>query len=96
MSDKQYDYVINAGGPINHKLFINGGEEFLPVHFCGLLNLVNHIDQRKLKRFINIGINDEYGGITALPRQRPSENHHIIMFTGKGFRNPFSPNATQD
>ena len=63
--NKQYDYVIKAGGYINHKLFINGGEESLLVHFCGLVNLVSHIDRRKLKRFINISCSDEYGDIAA-------------------------------
>ena len=65
LRNKQYDYVVNSGGYINHNLFIDGGEELLQVHFYGLVNLVKYIDRRKLKRFINIGSSDEYGDTPA-------------------------------
>ncbi len=83
LSNKQYDYVINSGGYINHKLFTDGGEELLQVHFYGLVNLVKYIDRRKLKRFINIGSSDEYGDTAAPQAENIRENPIAPYSTAK-------------
>ena len=58
---EDYEYVVNLGGYINHKLFRDGGRELIDDHFIALQNLVEFLPRNKLKRFIQIGSSDEYG-----------------------------------
>jgi nucleoside-diphosphate-sugar epimerase len=60
-----YDYVVNLGGYINHKLFKDSGRELIETHFNALQNLVEILPRRRLKRFIQIGSSDEYGNAKA-------------------------------
>jgi nucleoside-diphosphate-sugar epimerase len=73
--DLDFDYVVNLGGSIEHKLFFQGGQDIINSHFKGLLNLVNCLDRRKLSRFVYIGSSDEYGDLPApqseMLRERP-------------------------
>jgi nucleoside-diphosphate-sugar epimerase len=62
---KQFDYVINLGGYINHENFPSGGDEIYDVHFAGVRNLADSIDLAYLKGFIQIGSSDEYGSNLA-------------------------------
>ena len=55
--DKKFDYIINFSGNIDHK----NKSETMNVHYFGLKNLLNHIDKRYLKLFIQIGSSLEYG-----------------------------------
>jgi nucleoside-diphosphate-sugar epimerase len=61
----QYDFVVNLGGYIDHTLFSGGGRFLIRTHFDGLLNLLERIDQTRLKRFVQIGSSDEYGSVPA-------------------------------
>jgi nucleoside-diphosphate-sugar epimerase len=75
LSDKDYKYIVNTGGYIDHKLFFNGGDDVLDAHFNGLVNIVNAIKIKNLSRFVNIGSSDEYGDVHApqaeFERERP-------------------------
>jgi len=63
--DKDYDYVVNLGGYINHKLFKDGGGNLIDTHFITIQNLVEVLPRNKLKRFVQIGSSDEYGDNVA-------------------------------
>jgi nucleoside-diphosphate-sugar epimerase len=56
-----FQYVVNLGGYVDHKLFTDGGRELIEVHFSALQNIVEHLPRSELKRFIQIGSSDEYG-----------------------------------
>ena len=40
--DEDYDYVVNLGGYINHRLYWEGGQDLIKVHFSGLQNLLEN------------------------------------------------------
>jgi len=57
---KDYEYVINLSGYVNHSSFFENGHEVINNHFIGLLNIISCLKRDKLKRFINVGSSDEY------------------------------------
>ncbi|OUU51916.1 MAG: hypothetical protein CBC25_04325 [Pelagibacteraceae bacterium TMED65] len=58
---KDFDYIVNLGGYINHKPFSDGGIKIFDQHFVVVKNLVDLASRQKLKRFVQIGSSDEYG-----------------------------------
>ena len=62
---EDFNYVVNLGGYINHKLFRDGGRSIIETHFTSLQNLLESIPRTKLKRFVQIGSSDEYGSALA-------------------------------
>lgn len=62
---EDFNYVVNLGGYINHKLFRDGGRNLIEIHFTTLQNLLETIPRSKLKRFVQIGSSDEYGNSPA-------------------------------
>jgi len=75
LKNKNFDYVINAGGYINHNTCLSSGQEILNTHFQGLTNLIECISTSKIKTFIQLGSSDEYGDNDApqkeIFRERP-------------------------
>lgn len=65
LDDRQFDYVINCGGYVDHRNFVSGGRRLIDVHLNGVLNLVQLLGNNSIRRFINIGSSDEYGGMPA-------------------------------
>lgn len=65
LEKRKYEYVVNCGGYIDHSSFFSGGRELVQSHFEGVQNLVDAIDRRCLKRFVQIGSSDEYGSADA-------------------------------
>ena len=65
MPTDSFDYVVNLSGYIDHSEFLQGGREVIQAHFDGVLNLVQFLEGKKLKRFIQIGSSDEYGNNSA-------------------------------
>jgi len=63
--DEDFDYVVNLGGYINHRLFREGGRDLIEMHFTTLQNLLEVLPRHKLKRFVQIGSSDEYGNAPA-------------------------------
>ena len=59
--NQDYDFVVNLGGYIDHKLFDKKGRIIIENHFSSIQNLIQVISRRKLKRFVHIGSSDEYG-----------------------------------
>jgi nucleoside-diphosphate-sugar epimerase len=57
----KYDFVFNLSGFINHSKFQTGGRSVIDAHYLGLLNLVEALDTKSIKGFVQIGSSDEYG-----------------------------------
>ena len=70
----KYDYVVNAGGYINHVNMSEGGLIPLEQHFLGTVNLLECLDKSKLKKFIQIGSSDEYGNSFSPQIETSREN----------------------
>lgn len=64
-SGKQFEYIVNCGGYIDHRSYFSGGRKLIATHFEGVLNLLDTINLGCLKRFIQIGSGDEYGAAAA-------------------------------
>jgi len=65
LDDGAFEYVVNCGGYIDHRLFRNGGRDLIRSHFDGVQNVVETIDRECLVRFIQLGSSDEYGNAAA-------------------------------
>jgi len=75
LKNKEFNYVINCSGSIEHDSFNNGGRKYIDQHFSGVLNLIESINKKYLKSFIQLGSSDEYGfneaPQTELQRESP-------------------------
>jgi nucleoside-diphosphate-sugar epimerase len=69
LGENGFDYVFNLGGYIYHTPYLGGGREVMDAHFTGLMNLIDCIDTRELKGFVQMGSSDEYGGSLAPQRE---------------------------
>lgn len=76
----RFEYVVNCGGYIDHRLFFNDGRDVVETHFNGVLNLVQTIDRSALRCFINIGSSDEYGAVEA-PQSEASREAPISPYS---------------
>jgi UDP-glucose 4-epimerase len=65
LSGKQFEYLVNCGGYIDHRSYFSGGRDLIGAHFEGVQNLLDTVDRDCLKRFVQIGSSDEYGAATA-------------------------------
>lgn len=65
LSGRKFEYVVNCGGYVDHRLLYTGGRAAIDSHFVGLINLVECIERDNLKGFVNIGSSDEYGAAPA-------------------------------
>jgi nucleoside-diphosphate-sugar epimerase len=73
LKDKNFNYVLNLVGYVDHADYSNGGSEVIKVHFNGVVNLVNCINKTNLRSFIQIGSSDEYGGNVAPQKESQRE-----------------------
>lgn len=60
-----YEYVINAGGYGIHPNFGKSGDKLIKSHYSGLINLIEILSKKKIKRFIQIGSSAEYGKVES-------------------------------
>jgi nucleoside-diphosphate-sugar epimerase len=65
LNDNSFDYVINAGGYGEHPDFGYKGDKLIKSHLYGLINLLNILIKKKIKKFIQIGSSSEYGKVTS-------------------------------
>ena len=72
LSGKQFDYVFNLAGYIDHTHYFNGGRKIIETHFIGLMNLIDSLDIETLKGFVQIGSSDEYGDSPAPQKETMS------------------------
>lgn len=74
LHNKDFDYVFNLGGYIDHTHYFKGGRKVIENHFTGLLNILDCIDIKNLKGFVQIGSSDEYGNALSPQRETMREN----------------------
>lgn len=65
LDGREFDYVVNAGGYIDHAAMHAGGLVPLAAHFGGVVNLVGAVRGPALKGFVQLGSSDEYGDAPA-------------------------------
>lgn len=73
LNNKTFDYVFNLGGYIDHTPYLKGGRKVIESHFLGLMNLLDGLDIKKLKRFVQAGSSDEYGNAPSPQRETMRE-----------------------
>ena len=71
---KSFDYIFNLGGYIDHTHYFKGGRNVIETHFTGLLNVLDCIDIKSLKGFVQVGSSDEYGNAPSPQRETMREN----------------------
>lgn len=65
LAERQFEFLVNCGGYIDHRSYFSGGRDLVRVHFEGVQNLLDAVDRDCLKRFVQIGSSDEYGAAVA-------------------------------
>tara|TARA_B110000305_G_scaffold214636_1_gene251509 strand:+ start:644 stop:1579 length:936 start_codon:yes stop_codon:yes gene_type:complete len=75
-----FDYIINCSGYINHDDYSGKGREVFEVHFNGVKNLVDYLDKKKIKKFVQIGSSDEYGDNLA-PQYETQKESPFSMYS---------------
>lgn len=65
LAGKQFEYLVNCGGYVDHRSYFSGGRDLIAAHFEGVQNLLDAVDLSCLKRFVQIGSGDEYGAAAA-------------------------------
>ena len=65
LGGKEFDYIINLAGYINHINFSDGGRDVFNTHSTGLLNILQAVNLKKIKRIVQIGSSDEYGNLES-------------------------------
>lgn len=85
LEKRNFDYVINLAGYIDHSDFLNGGRGIIKTHFDGVQNLLQVLDWKNLKKFIQIGSSDEYGDQIAPQSEDVRESPISSYSAGKVF-----------
>lgn len=89
LKDKTFDYVFNLGGYIDHTPYFKGGRQPIDVHFAGMLNLLDCLDIKTLKGFVQVGSSDEYGDNPApqkeAMRERPISPYSLAKAAASHF-----------
>lgn len=89
LENKDFEYVVNCGGYIDHSSFFNNGRKAIDAHFIGVLNLVELLNRDVLKSFVNIGSSDEYGNCSApqteVYRESPISSYSIAKVAATHF-----------
>ena len=65
LDGRPFDYVFNLGGYIDHAPYLKGGHSVLESHFIGVTNIIECLDMKSLKGFVQVGSSDEYGNQPA-------------------------------
>lgn len=65
LKNLSFDYVINAGGYGVHPDFGSAGIKLIKSHLFGTINLLQIIQKKKIKKFIQIGSSSEYGKVKS-------------------------------
>jgi len=73
----KYNYIINFAGHINHKEF----KKTYETHYLGLKNLVDHFEDKKIDKFIQIGSSVEYGFLKSPQKEKKFINIKMLNST---------------
>ena len=85
LGGKKFDYIVNLAGYINHINFSEGGRDTFNTHSTGLLNILQAVNLKKIKRVVQIGSSDEYGNLESpqneLMRELPFSPYSLAKLT---------------
>ena len=89
------DYVINASGYVNHGPFFGkSSNKIFLEHFIITKNLVEVLQNKNLKKFLQIGSSDEYGPekkkLKENLRERPFHFIHFQKLQALIISSPFT------
>ena len=80
-----FDYIINAGGYGKHPDFGKEGDGLIYSHFQGIINLLQILNLKKIKKFIQIGSSAEYGNTKSPIKEtticKPKTPYAIAKFS---------------
>lgn len=65
IKENNYDFVINCTGYIDHSDYFVNGPSIIQNQLFTLFNIIDSLQNKKFKKFIQIGSSDEYGNNTA-------------------------------
>ena len=74
ISKEIYHFVVNLSGYVDHSNFLSGGSQVINTHFGGVQNLLQVLDWKPLKKFVQIGSSDEYGSLPAPQKEDMRES----------------------
>ena len=80
INDLKIEYVVNCVGYVDHKLFKDGGDDVFENHFVVTKNLINSLNKKFLKCFLQIGSSDEYGN-NASPQEEKMRESPISPYS---------------
>jgi nucleoside-diphosphate-sugar epimerase len=80
LSKREFDYVINSGGYIDHRPYFSGGRDLIDQHFSGTMNLLDLVKHPDLMGYVQIGSSDEYGTLEA-PQKEDSREAPISPYS---------------
>ena len=83
LQNRHFEYVFNLSGYIDHSSFFLGGRSVVDVHYVGLMNILESLDRSRLKKFVQVGSSDEYGGNRAPQHESMRENPIAPYSVGK-------------
>ena len=79
--DKNFDYIINAGGYFYSNKKLNLKENYNH-HYTGLRNITDHFSSKNIKKFLHLGSSIEYGSGSKLFKEtakcKPSTDYGKI------------------
>jgi nucleoside-diphosphate-sugar epimerase len=73
LAGRKFDYVVNAGGYIDHRPYFSGGRSLIDQHFVATMNLLDLVKGLELKGYVQIGSSDEYGSMEAPQKENTRE-----------------------
>ena len=74
ISKKEFKYIVNLSGYIDHRPFSNGGLDVFNSHFYSLINVLRCVKLESIEKIIHIGSSDEYGNISSPQRESLRES----------------------
>jgi nucleoside-diphosphate-sugar epimerase len=80
LDGRPFDYVFNLGGYIDHVPYLKGGHRVLESHLIGVTNIIECLDVKSLKGFVQVGSSDEYGNQPA-PQNEGMREHPFSTYS---------------
>ena len=79
--NKQFNYIINLAGYINHSNSKNDYNKIIQEHFISVKNIIRIVPRENLRKFIQIGSSTEYGLAKAPQNEKTklSPNTHYAL-----------------
>ncbi len=84
-----FEYIINAGGYGVHPNFGKEGDKLLKTHYLGLINIIQVLNLKRIKKFVQLGSSAEYGNLNSPLKEsykcKPNTPYSIAKFLCTNF-----------